>query len=121
MIPCEFIATKVLPTIRRQAVSRMLREGKSQRAIAKELGLTEAAVSHYVSKKRGGMGSKRMDELISKSMDSYYEDGRPFGENVCAVCKGLRNSGRMCEIHLALKPERPDKSVCDACRSVTCR
>jgi predicted transcriptional regulator len=121
MIPCELVVTKLLPTIRRQAVARMLKEGKSQREIAKELGLTEAAVSYYVSRKRGGPSNRRMESIIAKSIDKYYDSGKGFSENVCVICKGLRHSRQMCEIHLALRPVRPDKSVCDVCMSATCK
>ncbi|VVB73128.1 Homeodomain-like domain protein [uncultured archaeon] len=121
MIPCELVVTKLLPTIRRQAVSRMLKEGKSQREIAKELGLTEAAISYYVSKKRGGPSSKRMEQIIAKSMDKHYDAGKSFSENVCVICKGLRSSRQMCQIHLAIRPIRPDKSVCDVCISTKCK
>jgi len=121
MIPCELVVMKLLPTIRRQAVVRMLKSGKSQREIAKELGLTEAAVSHYVSKKRGGPSNRRMEQIIAKSMDKYYDSDKAFSENVCVICKGLRSSRQMCQIHLALQPTKPDKSVCDVCMSATCR
>lgn len=121
MIPCELVVTKMLPTIRRQAANRMLKEGKSQKEISKELDLTEAAVSYYVSKKRGGSINRRMERIISESIERYYDSSKGFSENVCVICKELRNSKEMCEIHLAVKSAMPDKSICDVCMSTICK
>jgi len=119
MIPCEIVVNELLPTIRKMAAVRMIKEGKSQRETAKTLGLTEAAVSHYVSKKRGEI-DKKLELIITKAMDRYYQDDRSFSENVCAICKGLRRSKQMCAIHRHIGQSKLDGKECDFCLS-TCR
>ena len=119
MIPCEIVVNELLPTIRKMAAVRMIKEGKSQRETAKELGLTEAAVSHYISKKRGDM-DKTLELIITKAMARHYKAGRSFSENVCAICKGLRRSKQMCTIHRYIKQSSPEGKECDFCLS-TCR
>jgi predicted transcriptional regulator len=118
MIPCEIVVNELLPTIRKQAAARMLKGGKSQRETAKELGLTEAAVSYYVSKKRGEM-DKKLEPILMKAMDRYYRADRSFSENVCAICKGLRRSKQMCTIHRHIRQSKPEGKECDFCLS-TC-
>lgn len=120
MIPCELVVTKLLPTIRRQAVIRLLKLGKNQREVARELGLTEAAVSHYVAKRRAGKKDRLMDDIIAVSMKKNYKNGKAFGENVCSICKNLRKSKELCVIHMRFGVLKPEKSECDVCRSTAC-
>jgi predicted transcriptional regulator len=51
--PQEVEVFYILPAIRRELSIALKDLGKSQREIAKLLGVTEAAVSQYISKKRG--------------------------------------------------------------------
>jgi predicted transcriptional regulator len=52
--PCEAVAKYIMP-IFRSLVAKELREkyGLSQNEIAAKLGITQAAVSHYINSKRG--------------------------------------------------------------------
>jgi hypothetical protein len=50
--PQEVEVFYILPAIRRELSLALKEQGKSQREIAKLLGVTEAAVSQYISKKR---------------------------------------------------------------------
>lgn len=50
--PQEIEVFYVLPALRKELALSMKRAGKSQKDIAKLLGVTSAAVSQYVSKKR---------------------------------------------------------------------
>ena len=51
--PQEVEVYYVLPTIRKELAAAMKSLGKTQKQIAELLGVTEAAVSQYFSKKRG--------------------------------------------------------------------
>jgi len=51
--PCEIVVQKVLPAIRAELARIMIDEGLPQHQVANRLGLTKAAVSQYVSAKRG--------------------------------------------------------------------
>jgi len=51
--PCEIIVWDVLPGIRDALAEELVKNGISQKEASKMLGITPAAVSQYVSKKRG--------------------------------------------------------------------
>lgn len=54
MLPCADVHWKILPSISRELAVSMGKEGMAQTKIAAALGTTTAAVSQYVSGKRGG-------------------------------------------------------------------
>lgn len=60
MLPCADVHWKLLPAICRELALDMGKEGMAQSKIAATLGTSSAAVSQYVSGKRGGvkLGSK---------------------------------------------------------------
>ena len=51
--PCEVVVWDVLPSIRAALTEELVASGLSQKVISKRLGITPAALSHYLSKKRG--------------------------------------------------------------------
>ncbi|MDO9516827.1 MAG: transcriptional regulator [Methanosarcinaceae archaeon] len=52
--PCEIMVQKVLPAIRAELARNMMMEHNcTQQKVAETLGLSRAAVSQYVSEKRG--------------------------------------------------------------------
>jgi len=51
LFPCEEIVRKYLPAMRASIAKKLYRKGLKQERIAKELGLTQAAVSKYLSNK----------------------------------------------------------------------
>jgi len=65
IIVCDTMARRFLPAMRAEMVSRLVRQqGMSQSDAAKRLGITRAAVSQYLSRKRGDA-----DFEISPDMD----------------------------------------------------
>lgn len=54
MLPCADVHWKLLPAICRELALDMGKAGMPQNTIAKALGTTSAAISQYVSGKRGG-------------------------------------------------------------------
>ena len=98
MIPCELVVKNVLPSIRRQFVVRMKKEGKKQREIAEKLGITEAAVSFYLSKTRARPLGKKAEAAIAKAVEKVYLKKEGFDKKVCGICKDLRYSGAICSI-----------------------
>ncbi len=112
--PQELEVFYFIPAIRKEFSVQMKKKGKGQREIASLLGITEAAVSQYISKKRA-MGiklDKPVKEEISKSiekiktpMDSVRETQQVLGF--------LRRSRLICKYHHKfLKFIPKDCSVC---------
>ena len=59
--PCELVVRYILPTFRSLIAKELVEKYHfSQNDAAKKLGTTQAAISHYLSSKRG---HKRMKEL----------------------------------------------------------
>ena len=52
-LPCEQALWYVLPQIRAELAMELVKQGLSQREAADALGITPAAVSQYLHKKRG--------------------------------------------------------------------
>jgi predicted transcriptional regulator len=53
MLPCSEVHWKILPSVLRVTAEEMEKGGMKKNEIARQLGLTSAAVSQYISGKRG--------------------------------------------------------------------
>lgn len=106
-IPCEIIVWQVLPVIRREFAKSMIENHKlTQKKTAEKLGLTEAAVSRYISGKRGT--SEILDgEILSeitKSVNEIVEgNGTSMIEETCRICNLIKTSGIIKGINYACK------------------
>ncbi len=93
-VPCEIITWYVLPVIRRELATLLVKEhGITQKKTAELLGLTDAAISQYVSKKRGkielgGMGKEEFEISAQRILD-----GDPVNEEICRLCQFLMSNG----------------------------
>lgn len=100
--PCEVIVWDVLPGIRAALAEELVKNGILQKEISKILGITPAAVSQYVSKKRGykidlqdavRMEIKRLanDIITQGGVDS-------LSLRICEICMKLRADGTVCRL-----------------------
>lgn len=101
--PCEIVSREVLPAIRSLVAKELIEHyGLTQTAIARELGITQAAISYYRDAKRGGKTLKQLDENpvvkdgveqiaegIAKGVLSHEEIALKF----CQLCEYLRSRG----------------------------
>jgi len=108
MIPCELVATKLLPVIRKQIVIEMLKDGKKQREIARALDLNESAVSHYLAKRRASAKDGFLDRLVREQIKELKPrlDKKSFALGVCEICKNLRISRKLCIVHKRTKSSK---------------
>lgn len=102
--PCEIVVQKILPAIRAELARILIDEGLPQQQVASKLGLSKAAVSQYVSAKRGKeiTFSQDIEERIQELAKSLVEELAPNEavSNLCAVCRGIQASGWLCKEHL---------------------
>ena len=88
IMKCDSLARKYLPGIRAEMVYRLVNDkGMSQSDAAKRLGVTRAAISQYMSKKRGAEVQLcgEVDALIDRwAMAVVGEDDHI---TLCDVCK----------------------------------
>ena len=95
-IPCEYIVWNVLPSIRKELVKSLKKNfNLSQREISQIIGLTSAAVSQYLSNKRGGI--EITDEKILREIDRsakiiYKKGQKNIHEETCRICNLLKST-----------------------------
>jgi predicted transcriptional regulator len=86
---CDTMVRNILPPMRAEMVSRLVqKQGLSQSDAAKRLGVTRAAVSQYMSKKRGvseGQISNELDSLIDRWALAVVTGESDL--NLCDVCQ----------------------------------
>jgi predicted transcriptional regulator len=89
LMHCDTMVRNILPPMRAEMVFRLVqREGLSQSDAAKRLGVTRAAVSQYMSGKRGISDVQITNEL--DSMIDRWALAVVTGEsdiNLCDVCQ----------------------------------
>lgn len=92
----------MLPAIRKELVRALVeKHSYTQRKAARLLGLSDAAVSQYLSKKRGRLEIKDKDFLaeVSRSAKRIVKDGPKAAEaEVCRLCGAFRSSKALGEL-----------------------
>ena len=101
-VPCELIVWYVLPMIRREMAAELVSvHGMSQADVARKFDVTDAAVSQYMKRKRGGRPG--MDEAdpdyrmfmgeLRESARRIAEDDADFSLEMCRLCGVFKRSG----------------------------
>lgn len=104
--PCELIVAKIIPAFRASIVNKLADEhGMNQTAIAKLLGITQPAVSHYRSKTRGEFEEVASlfpeIEEYSKEIAEKIANEEMTAEDVdlCTPCRAIQESEDFCALH----------------------
>ena len=94
--PCEIIVWNVVPIIRREFAKNLINKHKlNQRETADKLGLTEAAISRYISGKRAALGitnKKILREIQNSAKRISKENGTSVIEETCRICRLLKET-----------------------------
>jgi len=118
MLPQEIEVWYVLPAIRREMCKELIALGLTQRKTAALFGITDAAVSQYISCKRAGkvkFNAKFLKEL--KDICGMIKEGKMTAyEGLQILSKEFRQSGQICVIHRKL--EKPENMPC-SCKRLT--
>jgi predicted transcriptional regulator len=89
MMHCDTMVRNLLPPLRAEMVTRLVqKQGLTQSDAAKRLGVTRAAVSQYMSKKRGvseGKISTELDSLIDRWALAVISGESDM--NLCDICQ----------------------------------
>ncbi|MFC2162602.1 transcriptional regulator [Candidatus Altiarchaeota archaeon] len=90
-LPCENALWYVLPQVRADIARELVKAGMKQKDIASLIGVTPAAVSQYLNKKRAGKikTSKEYMEKIRESAKRIKESDQEMEimNIVCSCCK----------------------------------
>ena len=107
MQPSEIVAAKILPVIRAQLAQILLKEYKMKQVeVAKRMGITQAAVSHYNTRNRAA--DREILDLFPeisigvKEIAAKIERGLSMPEQVAAIsslCSEITRTERFCEFH----------------------
>ena len=93
--PCEIIVWNIVPVIRKEFAKNLIENhGLNQKKVADKLGITESAVSRYISGKRGILEITDDEILveIKKSADIIAaENGSAVIEETCKICNLLQS------------------------------
>jgi len=118
--PFEVVTSKLLPTIRARLAQVLLDEYKMRQVeVAKHLGITQAAVSHYKTASRGIDPElvklfPEIDVFVSE-VAARIADGMPQTQQVSLVSElveRLMNTQRFCEYHKRIAAIDPGCAVC---------
>jgi predicted transcriptional regulator len=119
MLPQEIEVWYVLPAIRSEMCKELIGKGLTQRKTAALFGLTEAAVSQYLTNKRAGKVAFKAQFLTElKSVCEMIKEGKMTAyEGLQILCREFRQSGQICAIHRKL--EKPGDMPCSCKRRLT--
>lgn len=113
-LPCEIIVWYILPKIRSELAKNLSNLGISQKEISEKLGITQAAVSQYINKKRGygiEFGGGAM-EAIEKLAEDMIKSDVELVLRTCEICTILKKDRTICELHKEYDTVPAD---CNAC------
>lgn len=124
-IPCELVVWYVLPMIRREVSKELVyTHGMSQAEVARRFGVTDAAISQYLKKKRGGNAMidesplyPKFEEAIRESARKIAEDESDFSVEMCRLCGVVKQIGLLAMIYEAQTGSPPPKCACGDIRS----
>lgn len=110
---CELVSNIVIPSIRAWIAREAVKKGMKQKDVAKCLGLTRAAVSQYLKKKRANikLGKRELNEIkplinnITNKMISGKVTDFDLMKLICKVCISLRSSLILCRLHMKVEPK----------------
>jgi len=121
VLPSELVVDRFLPTVRAMLATRLADRGLTQKEIAAELGVTQAAVSKYVGGEGGGDDRFRDDpetvatvDRIADGLASGELDGYDALAELLALIRNLEDRGPICELHEEAMPELQGLG-CDLC------
>lgn len=124
LMPCEIAVKSVIPAVRAYIATELTQTHKmKQTEAAERLGITQTAISKYISHVRGQVISIGQIEEASNLMNQIALDvahnkisGPHIIPRLCEVCRVVRENGFMCELCKRVDP-KISLETCQACRS----
>ena len=120
--PCIAAVWYLIPAVSASLAKQLAKEGLSQSEIASKLGITRAAVSQYISGKRGtelklGRKSKKALDALAKKLAASKADDAGLSLAMCEICAIARKEKVLCGLH---RKSGADKA-CKICCGATCK
>ena len=93
--PCETIVWSIVPLIKKEFAKNLVKNSNlTQREVAYKLDTTEAAISRYISGKRGILeltDEDILNEIKKSSVKISKEKGNTPVNEICRICKLIRS------------------------------
>jgi predicted transcriptional regulator len=103
--PCQIIVWNIIPIIRRELAKNLIKNHNlNQRKVADKLGITESAISRYLSGKRGILeitDNEILDEIKKSSNKIAVENGPTVIEETCRICRLMKSKEFVAGINYA--------------------
>lgn len=115
-LPQEIEVWYTIPAVRRELARRLVANGLTQRDVAKKLGVTEAAVSQYLSNKRGA--AVEYSAAVQKSLSlatntiQHTTDESVVRREIQNLVNIMKEHKVICDIH---KKQGNVKEGCSSC------
>lgn len=103
---CETVARHFLPLYRSFVAKELVKKYKyTQVQTAKKLGTTQAAISQYLTSKRGKKGTQNYDEVaplvqnaaakVAERLTTTDMSPEEFSDSFCDLCKSLQKAKKI--------------------------
>ncbi len=116
---CEIMVQDIFPTVRALIAKELTGNlGHTQREAAARMGVTQPAISQYGKELRGRKAEilgadKRVQDAIKDAARTLTKVSNIYETSImCDICKELRGSGAICNLHKAGVPELKNCTVC---------
>ena len=116
LIPQEVEVWYVYPSLRKEIANIMVKKhGLKQKEVAETLGVTKAAVSHYVNEKRSKkkIFDKKFEIKIEESVKKIIEDEVDSAKEIQNLLNSIRKNKTLCDIHRMFDDKVPGE--CGIC------
>ncbi len=95
--PCEYLLWNLLPAIRNEIARSMINDfGLTQKEAAAKLEITPAAVSQYLTDKRGNIkirDKKIINEIQVSAENIIKDENIDLIRETCRICKAIKSKG----------------------------
>ena len=95
--PCEYLLWNLLPAVRKEIAKSMVNDFRlNQKEAAMKLGITPAAVSMYLTDKRGNIkirDKKIINEIKVSAENIIKDENIDLIEETCRLCKIIKSKG----------------------------
>lgn len=124
-VPCQVAHWYLLPALGAELARGLAKLGMPQKEIARCLGITPAAVSQYMKKKRGM--EMRIDNSLKKDISKLAARIRNEGISegaivscICDLCVKARRLPSACSMHRSISNAPKSCAVCLGVKGRSC-
>jgi predicted transcriptional regulator len=114
--PCEYILWNLLSVIRHEIAKSMVHDfGLNQKEVAAKLEITPAAVSMYLSDKRGKSNIKNekiLKEIKISAENIIHNENIDLINETCRLCRIIKSERLFPFCNLKIKDKRGDILLC---------